>query len=246
MVERLGEVKEDLNRGAGPGESVADTLAPSSIENALPGRVVEGGAASGACALPRPRPVGQQPEKQPGQRAEEADGPKAARALRDEPDGKLLEVRPESAEDLGEAEEGGEGAHAVVGQEGEVPRGDAVRSRGTQREGPRRRPHRAGGERGADRDRARKSLARHAYLEVFVDAPVEICEGRDPKGLYAKARRGEIKEFTGISSPYERPEDPDVHIRTDQVPLAESVDRVLAAIDEVVRSDRPGGSDWEV
>ena len=92
----------------------------------------------------------------------------------------------------------------------------------------------------------RKSLARHAYLEVFVDAPVEICEGRDPKGLYAKARRGEIKEFTGISSPYERPEDPDVHIRTDQVPLAESVDRVLAAIDEVVRSDRPGGSDWEV
>jgi len=98
----------------------------------------------------------------------------------------------------------------------------------------------------ADREKSRKALARHPFLEVFVDAPLAVCEQRDPKGLYAKVRRGEIKEFTGISSPYERPADPDVHIRTDQVPLPEATDRVLSAIDGVARSAKADSSDWEV
>jgi adenylylsulfate kinase-like enzyme len=66
-----------------------------------------------------------------------------------------------------------------------------------------------------DRAKARATLADHAFIEVFVDAPLEVCESRDVKGLYAKARRGEIPEFTGISSPYEAPETPEVHIRSE-------------------------------
>lgn len=95
----------------------------------------------------------------------------------------------------------------------------------------------------ADREKSRRALARHAFLEVFVDAPLAVCESRDPKGLYAKVRRGEIREFTGISSPYEAPQDPEVHVRTDQVDLAAATEQVLAAIDAAVREPR---EDWEV
>jgi bifunctional enzyme CysN/CysC len=95
----------------------------------------------------------------------------------------------------------------------------------------------------AERAKVRKALARHPFLEVFVDAPLATCEARDPKGLYAKVRRGEIKEFTGISSPYEAPTDPEVHIRTDQVDPATAAEQVLHAIDEVVREPH---EDWEV
>ena len=95
----------------------------------------------------------------------------------------------------------------------------------------------------ADREKSRRALARHAFLEVYVDAPLAVCEARDPKGLYAKVRKGEIREFTGISSPYEAPQDPEVHVRTDQVDIAGATDQVLAAIDAVVREPR---EDWEV
>ncbi|MCJ1367367.1 Adenylyl-sulfate kinase [Acarospora aff. strigata] len=61
------------------------------------------------------------------------------------------------------------------------------------------------------------------FLEVFVDIPVEVAEKRDPKGLYKKARAGEIKEFTGISAPYEEPESPEIRIRSDQLSVEESV-----------------------
>jgi len=61
------------------------------------------------------------------------------------------------------------------------------------------------------------------FVEVFVDAPLHIVEQRDPKGLYKKARAGEIKEFTGISAPYEAPEAPELHIRTDKSDVTESV-----------------------
>ncbi|KAF5389344.1 hypothetical protein D9757_004369 [Collybiopsis confluens] len=61
------------------------------------------------------------------------------------------------------------------------------------------------------------------FVEVFVDAPLSIVEQRDPKGLYKKARAGEIKDFTGISAPYEAPENPEIHIKTDQTEVAESV-----------------------
>ncbi|MDR0520393.1 MAG: adenylyl-sulfate kinase [Planctomycetaceae bacterium] len=61
-----------------------------------------------------------------------------------------------------------------------------------------------------DRDRVRKSLPEGDFIEVFVDTPIEICEQRDPKGLYKKARAGELKGFTGIDDPYEAPETPEL------------------------------------
>jgi bifunctional enzyme CysN/CysC len=66
----------------------------------------------------------------------------------------------------------------------------------------------------ADRQMARNLFSQGEFLEVFVDTSIEECEARDPKGLYAKARRGDLKNFTGIDSPYERPLMPDVHLRT--------------------------------
>lgn len=69
-----------------------------------------------------------------------------------------------------------------------------------------------------------------SFVEVFVDAPVEVCEARDVKGLYAKARAGEIAAFTGVSDPYEPPEAPEVHVRTDRLSEAEAVAAVLAAL----------------
>src|SRR5215475_11895725 len=79
----------------------------------------------------------------------------------------------------------------------------------------------------ADRDLVRKIIARDRFIEVFVNAPLDVCEQRDPKGLYAKARAKEIKEFTGISAPYEAPPSPQIELRTDQLSVAEAVARVL-------------------
>ncbi len=70
------------------------------------------------------------------------------------------------------------------------------------------------------------------FIEVFIDIPVEVAEKRDPKGLYKKARAGEIKDFTGISAPYEEPEHPELHIRTDKI----SVEEAVAQITEYLRS----------
>lgn len=84
----------------------------------------------------------------------------------------------------------------------------------------------------ADRARAR-AIALQAsaeFIEVFVDAPLAICEQRDPKGLYQKARAGELKGFTGIDAPYEAPEDPEIVVRTDEQSPAESVDTILAEL----------------
>lgn len=63
----------------------------------------------------------------------------------------------------------------------------------------------------ADRAQARALFAAGAFVEVFVDTPLAVCEARDPKGLYARARRGELRDFTGIDSPYERPLQPELH-----------------------------------
>ena len=60
-------------------------------------------------------------------------------------------------------------------------------------------------------------------MEVWIDVPVEVAEQRDPKGLYKKAREGKIPEFTGISAPYEEPLKPEIHIRSDQTSVEESV-----------------------
>jgi adenylylsulfate kinase-like enzyme len=65
------------------------------------------------------------------------------------------------------------------------------------------------------------------FVEVFVDIPVEVAEARDPKGLYKKARAGEIPNFTGISAPYEAPVNPEIHIRNDQVTVEEAVLKIM-------------------
>jgi adenylylsulfate kinase-like enzyme len=65
------------------------------------------------------------------------------------------------------------------------------------------------------------------FIEIHVNAPIEVCERRDPKGLYAKARAHEIQEFTGISAPYEAPEKPEIELRTDQLSVADSVHLIL-------------------
>ena len=65
------------------------------------------------------------------------------------------------------------------------------------------------------------------FIEIFVNAPLDVCEARDPKGLYAKARSRKIKEFTGISAPYEIPENPELELRTDHLTVAESVASIL-------------------
>lgn len=80
----------------------------------------------------------------------------------------------------------------------------------------------------ADRDIVREILPADQFVEVFVDAPLETCRQRDPKGLYAKADRGEIRQFTGIDSPYEAPLDPEVHIPAGEVSVAEAVNQLLA------------------
>jgi bifunctional enzyme CysN/CysC len=83
-----------------------------------------------------------------------------------------------------------------------------------------------------DRARAR-AIALQAgaeFVEIFVDAPLAVCEQRDPKGLYQKARAGQLKGFTGIDAPYEPPEDPEIAVRTDQQSPAESVDAILVEL----------------
>jgi adenylylsulfate kinase len=81
-----------------------------------------------------------------------------------------------------------------------------------------------------DRDRVRAALAPGDFIEVFVDAPIEVCEARDPKGLYKKARAGELKGFTGIDDPYEPPLNPEIRLDA-AVNQAETLaDQVIAAL----------------
>ena len=82
----------------------------------------------------------------------------------------------------------------------------------------------------AIRHMAAEIIGQNDFLEVYVSTPIEECERRDVKGLYAKARRGEIKEFTGISSPFEAPEHPFISIDTSRQSLADSVKVLLEAV----------------
>ncbi|ABI57685.1 sulfate adenylyltransferase subunit CysN [Alkalilimnicola ehrlichii MLHE-1] len=84
----------------------------------------------------------------------------------------------------------------------------------------------------ADRAMVRELVEDGEFVEIFVDTPLEVCEQRDPKGLYAKARAGVIKEFTGIDSPYEPPEKPELHIRTAELSVDESVERIIAYLQD--------------
>ena len=84
----------------------------------------------------------------------------------------------------------------------------------------------------ADRDKARALLHNDEFIEVFVKVPLDVAEERDPKGLYKKARAGEIKEFTGISAPYEAPLKPELVIDTSQLDLMQSAERVLNYLED--------------
>lgn len=88
----------------------------------------------------------------------------------------------------------------------------------------------------SDRDKARELHKESGlkFIEVFVDVPLEVAEQRDPKGLYKKAREGVIKEFTGISAPYEAPETPEIHLRTDLKSIEECS---LAIYEHLVREN---------
>jgi bifunctional enzyme CysN/CysC len=91
----------------------------------------------------------------------------------------------------------------------------------------------------ADRDRvrARHAAQRVGFLEVFVDAPVSVLERRDPKGLYARARAGQLSGFTGIDDPYEPPIRPELHLRTDASGEEDCLNRLLDAILRAARGE---------
>lgn len=79
----------------------------------------------------------------------------------------------------------------------------------------------------SDRDQVRALFEDGEFIEIFIDCPLEECEKRDPKQLYVKARRGEIKNFTGIDSPYEAPQTPGLTIHSHQLTVEEAVEKVL-------------------
>lgn len=78
-----------------------------------------------------------------------------------------------------------------------------------------------------DRENVRKIVGNTTFVEIFVNTPIAVCEQRDVKGLYAKARAGEIKDFTGVNAPYEAPKNPDVEIDTSKISIEEAVAIVL-------------------
>ena len=82
----------------------------------------------------------------------------------------------------------------------------------------------------AERDLVRSLLGADEFVEVYVDAPLSVCEERDPKGLYKKARAGEIRNFTGIDSAYEAPEQPEIHLLNAGKPVEMLVDELLTAL----------------
>ena len=79
----------------------------------------------------------------------------------------------------------------------------------------------------SERKYARQILADNEFIEVFVDAPIEVCEARDPKGLYKKARSGQLKNFTGIDSEYQKPQNPEIVLESYKKPPEELADFVL-------------------
>lgn len=80
------------------------------------------------------------------------------------------------------------------------------------------------------RSLAKKIIGENDFIEIYVNTPIEICENRDVKGLYAKARKGELKDFTGISAPFEEPATPSLSLNTNELSVRESVDRIMKII----------------
>ena len=81
-----------------------------------------------------------------------------------------------------------------------------------------------------DRDFARSLFEPADFMEVFVDAPLDVCAARDPKGLYAKAEKGEIRNLTGVGSPYEPPERPDLRVDTESLSPTQCIDRIVRSL----------------
>lgn len=90
----------------------------------------------------------------------------------------------------------------------------------------------------ADRDQVKKIVGAENYIEVFVDTPLKVCEQRDVKGLYKKARAGEIKNFTGIDSAYEIPVSPDIIIQTHVLSVNDSLDLLLSVVEKKIALDK--------
>jgi adenylylsulfate kinase len=84
----------------------------------------------------------------------------------------------------------------------------------------------------SDRDMVRSLVPAGEFFEIFVDTPLDVCEQRDPKGLYKKARAGQIKNFTGLDSPYEAPDAPDLTLKTAEESLEQSVSKVVKLLQE--------------
>ena len=80
----------------------------------------------------------------------------------------------------------------------------------------------------SDRKLVRQLFEDGSFLEVFIDSSLEVCEKRDPKGMYKKARKGEIKNFTGISSPYEAPENPEIHVINNSITIDEASNQIIS------------------
>jgi len=83
-----------------------------------------------------------------------------------------------------------------------------------------------------DREIVKELVESQEFIEVYIDTPLAVCESRDPKGLYVKARNGDIPNFTGISSPYEAPLNAEIHIQTDTMSIEESADLVIIYLSE--------------
>lgn len=86
----------------------------------------------------------------------------------------------------------------------------------------------------ADRAMARSLFAPGEFIEVYVKCPLHECERRDPKGLYRKARRGEIKNFTGITAPYEEPDNPEIIVATDKTSVNQAINQIISYLETTV------------
>ncbi len=84
----------------------------------------------------------------------------------------------------------------------------------------------------ADRALVKALVEEGEFIEIFIDAPLDTCEARDPKGLYKKARAGEIKNFTGLDSPYEAPQNPQIRIKNDNITIEQACEPIIAYLVE--------------
>lgn len=84
----------------------------------------------------------------------------------------------------------------------------------------------------ADRQQVRDLVKKEEFIEIFINTPLEVCENRDPKGLYKKAREGKIPHFTGISSPYEAPHNPEIEIKNDSIKAEDAAAKIIRYLTE--------------